>query len=226
MIRRFIRCVRWKMKRGIQKRSSPMCHVPMESAIKYGEAATSSSSGSRSLRSGGGIELPSSTVRRPLDALPESLFPNSPVSSTNRLMASSASGPSASIVAVSPQLRLAHSTSRMLAAENRSLPLMSQIWERKAFAARTNSAAGRACSPSSFTILISRLISSDFVFSFCKTTSALALVQLRKLFPVDMAWHFYGRVQILYSALWWPPGFHRNRQGGAGSNIGYRRARR
>jgi hypothetical protein len=80
----------------------------------------------------------------------------------------------------------------MLAAENRSPPLMSQIWERKAFAARTNSAAGRACSPSSFTILISRLISSDFVFSFCKTTSALALVPLRKLFLVDMACTFMG----------------------------------
>ena len=69
---------------------------------------------------------------------------------------------------------------------------MSQIWERKAFAARTNSAAGRACSPSSFTILISRLISSDFVFSFCKTTSTLVLVPLRKLFLVDMACTFMG----------------------------------
>jgi hypothetical protein len=78
----------------------------------------------------------------------------------------------------------------MLAAENRSPPLMSQILERKAFAARTNSAAGRACSPSSFTILTSRLISSDFVFSFCNATSAL--VPLRKLFLVDMACTFMG----------------------------------
>jgi hypothetical protein len=69
----------------------------------------------------------------------------------------------------------------MLAAENRSPPLMSQIWERKAFAARTNSVAGRACSPSSFTILTSRLISSDFVFSLRKATSAL--VPLRFYIP-------------------------------------------
>jgi hypothetical protein len=90
-----------------------------------------------------------------LDVLPEPLFPNSPVSSTNRLTASSASGPSASIVTVSPQFRLAVKTSRMLAAENRSTPLTSQIWERKAFAASTNSAAGRAWRPNSLTIVIS-----------------------------------------------------------------------
>src|SRR5437016_9097033 len=58
LIRRFIRCVRWKTNRGSQKRSSPTCHIPIESAIRYGEAATSSSSGSRSLRSSGGIVLP------------------------------------------------------------------------------------------------------------------------------------------------------------------------
>ena len=72
-----------------------------------------------------------------------------------RLTASSASRPSASIITVSPQLRLAVSTSRMLAAENRSAPLTSQTWERKAFAARTNCAAGRAWRPNSLTIVIS-----------------------------------------------------------------------
>ena len=98
-------------------------------------------------------------------------------------IALSESGPSASMIAVSPQLRLAVSTSMMLLAEKRSSPLMIQIWERKTFAARTNSAAGRACSPSSFTILTSRVISSDFVFSFCKAMSS-APVPLSKLFRV------------------------------------------
>ena len=50
----------------------------------------------------------------------------------------------------------------MLAAENRSAPLTSQIWERKAFAARTNSAAGRAWRPSSLTIVISCRITTHF----------------------------------------------------------------
>src|SRR5438132_1240532 len=82
-------------------------------------------------------------------------------------MAGSASGPSASITAVSPQSRFAIRTSMILPAENRSFPLTIHISERKAWAARTNSAAGRACKPNSFMILTSCLTKTDSLFVIC-----------------------------------------------------------
>ena len=77
----------------------------------------------------------------------KSFCPNSRVNSANRLTAASASGSLASMIAVSPRFKLAINTSMILSAENRSSPLTSQICERKALAARTNSAAGRAMYP-------------------------------------------------------------------------------
>ena len=70
--------------------------------------------------------------------------------------ASSASDPIASRVATAPQLRFVRITSITLSAENLPFAVTSQISERKAFARRTNSAAGRACNPISFTIVIWR----------------------------------------------------------------------
>jgi hypothetical protein len=58
LIRRLVCCVRWKMNRGIQNRSSFTRHIPIESAMRYGDAATSSRSGKRSARSVAGIESP------------------------------------------------------------------------------------------------------------------------------------------------------------------------
>src|SRR4029077_19382420 len=86
---------------------------------------------------------------------------------TSRATAFSASGPSASITAVSPQSRFAIRTSMILAAENRSSPLTIHISERKACAAPTNSAAGRACRPNSFMILTSCLTKTDSLFVIC-----------------------------------------------------------
>ena len=67
-----------------------------------------------------------------------------------------ASGPIASRVTFAPQSRFALSTSRMLAAEKCSSPLRIVISQRNVCTARTNSAAGRACSPNSFKISTSR----------------------------------------------------------------------
>jgi hypothetical protein len=65
---------------------------------------------------------------------------------------SCASGPIASSTTHSPQFKLAVSTSSKLAAEKFSSPLQIVIVLLNLITHRTNSAAGRACSPSLLTI--------------------------------------------------------------------------
>ena len=86
----------------------------------------------------------------PCDAHSSSRKRSSNVSSS--LSASCASGPMASSTTRSPQFKLAVSTSSKLAAEKFSSPLQIVIVLLNLITHRTNSAAGRACSPSLLTI--------------------------------------------------------------------------
>ena len=86
----------------------------------------------------------------PCDARSSSRKRSSNVSSS--LSASCASGPMASSTTRSPQFKLAVSTSSKLAAEKFSSPLQIVIVLLNLITYRTNSAAGRACSPSLLTI--------------------------------------------------------------------------
>jgi len=81
---------------------------------------------------------------------------SSPSKRANASTASGASVPCASSVAFAPRSRFARRMSITLVAKKRLPSLTSVTSERKLPAFRANSAAGRACIPSSFEIVISR----------------------------------------------------------------------